>query len=184
MLGIELLVALIAASATDVDTSPLTKSDGGFVQCYEPDDTAKTCRSIAAYRRSGAGTWDNIAIVSIDPGHPVSFETITPVSVKNGAVCGYIRLADLLKGKLRVSGEALPDDKAAPVLAKIAAAMAPMLNREICTTYVQRQGSLVATATVGGLTTPVPDQRVRWILPSDGYTVGMASASTGSTRSQ
>jgi hypothetical protein len=184
MLGIEFLAALIAVAASDADTLPLAKSDGGFVQCYEPDDVAKTCRSIAAYKRNAAGTWDNIAIVQLDPEHPVVLETVTPVSVKNHAVCGYVRPEDVLRGKLRVSGIALPDDKAAPALAKIAAAMAPMLNKEICTTYVQGPGSLVAKATVEGWTTPVPDQRVRWILPTDGYTVGMTSASIGSTPQQ
>lgn len=174
MLGIELLAAMVAVAAAGVDTSPLAKSDDGFVQCYEPDDTARTCQSIAVYKRSGAGTWDNVAIVVIDPGHALSLETVTPVSVKNNAVCGYIRPDDVLRGKVRLSGVVLPDDKAAPFLAKIAAAMAPMMNKEICTTYLQAQGSLVAKASIEGSTVMAPDQRVRWILPSDGYTVGSA----------
>jgi hypothetical protein len=170
-LGIKFLAALVAVAASGADEAPLAQSDEGFVQCYEPNDVAKTCRSLAGYKRKGDGTWDNTAIVLIDPRHSVSLETVTPVHVKNGAVCGYMRSEDVLKGKLRVSGEAIPDEKAALVLARIATAMAPMMNKEICTAYVQGQGALVAKATIEGSTTPLPDQRVRWILPSDGYTV-------------
>jgi hypothetical protein len=171
VLLIAIFISLAAVSPPSADSHPLAKADEGFVQCYEPNDLAKTCRSIAAYKNDGDGIWDNIAVVLLAPTQPITLETVTPVRVKNGAVCGYIRNDDILKGKLRISGQLIPDEKAASILGKVAVGMAPLMHKEICTEYVQRPNGLIAKARIEGGTPEIPDQGVKWVLPSDGYRV-------------
>ena len=178
------VMALVAAAlAPDESGGPLHKSDEGYVQCYEPNDAAKTCQSLAAYNRNIDGTWDNTAIVLLAPKQPITLETVTPVTLKQGAVCGYIRSEDVLRGKLRFSGEPISDEKAAPILIRIAAGMTTLVNKEICTEYVQGPNDLIAKSKIEGGTTPIPDQHVRWILPSDGYIVAPASAESAAKAS-
>ena len=178
------VLTLVAAATVPADSDgPLHKSEEGYVQCYEPDDTAKTCQSLAAYKRNADGTWDNTAIVLLAPKQPITLETVTTVSVKHGAICGYIRSEDVLRGKLRISGQSIPPEKAAPILIKIAESMATLTNKEICTEYLPSQDDLLARINIEGGVTPIPDQRVRWMLPSDGYTVAPASTESATKKS-
>lgn len=179
MIAIGILALLAAATTSNGSDDPLSKSDEGLVQCYEPNDVAKTCLSLASYKRNSDGTWDNTAIVLLSRNQPVTLETVTLVRVKNEAVCGYIRSEDVLRGKIRFSGQLLPDEKAAPILVKVAAGMAPLMGKEICTVYVQIQDDLIAKGKIEGGTTPVLEQRVKWIHLSDGYAVAPAATESG-----
>ncbi|MBO9499875.1 MAG: hypothetical protein J7496_17245 [Novosphingobium sp.] len=174
MLGLEALLLLTATANASGGPDPLSKADEGLAQCYEPNDAAKTCQSLATYRRNNDGSWDNTALVLLAPDEPLTLETVTTVYEKNGAVCGYIRKDDIAKGKLRDAGQLIPHQKAAPMLSKIAAGMAPLMNKEICTEYVQSGDDWIAKVKVDGGTATTPDQHIKWVLPSDGYAVAPA----------
>jgi hypothetical protein len=126
---------------------------------------------MAAYRRLNDGSYANTATVLLSSEGPVVLETITPVTMREGAVCGSIRADDISAGKLRISNRLLADDEAAPILARVAQSMAPMINKEICTTYVQSANGIAAKATIEGMYRADADQKVAWIKPDDGYTV-------------
>ena len=162
---------IILATLLAVTPAPLAKAEAGFMQCYQPDQTAKTCQSIASYKPNGDGTWVNTAVVALSPRQPITLETTTPVHLNaEGAICGQIRRDDVMKGKLAYAGQQLPDDKAAPILARIADGMAPMMGKEICTTYLADGAGMIAKVTIDGQSAPMPDQKVIWIRPEDGYT--------------
>lgn len=180
MIAIAALIILTDAAIHSDDGDPLAKAEQGYLQCYEPNEVTKTCRSLASYKRNADGTWDNTAIVLLAPNQPITLETVTPVSIKDGAVCGFIRREDVLKGKLRFSGQLVPDDKAASALASIAESMTPLMNKEICTSYVASQTDLTAKAKIAGETMSVPDQRVKWVPTLGGYSV--APNPTGTTK--
>lgn len=171
-------VFLTQVAATDAVSSPLMKADEGFEQCYEANDDAKTCQSLATYSRNSDGTWTNTAVVLVSPAQPITLETATPVTVKDGAICGFIRKDDLLDGKLRYSGNLLPSDEAAPILAKIADGMSAMMDKEICTTYLGDGNDLLAKVKIDGAGASLPEQRVRWVRQSDGYSVAPARLRT------
>ncbi len=166
-----LLAIAASTSIADLPSNPLTKAKDGSVQCYEPDDQRRTCRSIASYVATGETTYNNKAVVLISNNGPVTLETITPVIIKVGAVCGFIRAEDISAGKLRVSGKLLSDTEAAPLLVKVAQLMSGMIGKEICTSYVQTANGLTAKATINGVYEANADQRMKWIQPSAGYSV-------------
>ena len=171
------IVAMLSAGASAAQNNqPLAMADQGYVQCYEPDDQAKICQSIAAYKKTGEDRWDNTALVLLSPTKPITLETVTQVLVKNGAVCGYVRADDMLKGTLLFAGQPLPSEKAAAVLPKIVEGMAALFDKEICTRYEQGPDGLVAKATISGGKQEIPSQRIRWIRPTDGYTVAPATS--------
>jgi len=171
MLIFGLMASALAGAPTAVPENPLARASSGEVQCYQPDEKRRTCRSIAAYRRLNDGRYANTATVLLASAGPVVLETITPVTVRAGAVCGSIRAEDISAGKLRISNRLLTDDEAAPILARVAQSMAPMINKEICTAYVQSGNGITAKATIGGEYRADTDQKVAWIKPDDGYTV-------------
>jgi hypothetical protein len=164
------LIVLLAANAYSIDPAPLFPATKDLVQCYQPDVVKKTCESIAEYRRLKGNTYVNTATVLISSTQPIAVKTVSPVIVKNGAVCGYVSKSELLNGIVQVSGRDLPTEKASQILAKVAEAMAANLDREICTTYFREGTSLIARGTIGGAE-PFPEKRVVWIKRTDGYRV-------------
>ena len=171
MTSIAILAFLTAAVGPSADLRPLALGDQGWVQCYEPNDQEKTCRSIATYWKNSDGSWDNIAVVQLAPSRPFTLETVTKVSEENGAVCGTIRLKDVLNGKLRQAGKQIPKHNAVPILRKIAEGMASLIDKRICTQFEPVPAGLIARSTIEGGNSAFPDQRVKWVSDSEGYRI-------------
>ena len=165
-----MLFALLVLAAADAYPAPLTPAASGQVQCYAPTDH-KTCTSIGTYVANGDGTFANGAQILLSKQPVVILQTTTPVSVKAGAVCGTITRDNIAKAGLTVNGQALPADKAGPVLEQIAGALGSVIDHEICTTYVPDGSGFVAKSVMDGKPQPNQDQKVIWVSPADGYTV-------------
>jgi hypothetical protein len=93
------------------------------------------------------------------------------VVIKGSAVCGFVRGQDAIAGTLRVGGKVLEPEKAKPMLERIAQAMGPMADKEICTTYQPAGADFMAKISIGGSYRSDQDESVKWISPADGYTV-------------
>jgi hypothetical protein len=168
-----LVALLIVASTASVGASedPLDPAKGGSVQCYMPDEGRRTCRSIASYVPIDSGTYANKAMVLIAREGPIILETVTPVTLKAGAVCGFIREEDIRAGKLYVGRGLLPASKASPLLEQLAHSSSWAKDMEICTTYVPTRDGLIAKVAYDGDYQKNSDQHVKWVRPSDGYSV-------------
>ncbi len=168
-----MLFALLALAAAPAGAypAPLAPAAQGQVQCYAPTDH-KTCASIAGYVANGDGTFANVALVMLSKQPVVVMQTTTPVSIKQGAVCGAIHSQDVIGGSLTVNGQAVPADKATPLLTRIAASLDPILGHEICTVYTSDGATLTARATMDGKAQPDQDQKMIWVSPAQGYKVG------------
>lgn len=167
-----LLIALLMSAGAAVPAAsenPLAKAEQGLLQCYRPDVSKKTCQSIASYRRTGPNVFDNKAVIPL--GNDASLETHTPVTLKDGAVCGLIRAEDVVAGTLRMGQTVVAAEQAKPVLERIAQGLAPFAGKEICTRYVPTGTDFTARVTIAGAERPDQSVTVKWISGSDGYTV-------------
>lgn len=172
-------VGLLLASALTVDPSipdepgqnPLAPAQSGMVQCYDPDVASRACRMIASYRHARDGGWTKIATILPDPSQPMIVDIETPVTVREGQVCGTFRRDQVMTAKLSYFGRQVPTDRALPFLSQIADAMAGAFDREICTRFMQANGLLVARPSITGLATKIPDQRVIWVRTDAGFRV-------------
>ena len=166
-----MLFALLAlAAANPAYPDPLAPAASGQVQCYAPTDH-KTCASIAPYTANGDGSFANGATVLLSKKPVVVMQTSTPVTIKAGAVCGSVTRDSIAKAALTVNGQAIPADRASPILQQISGSLRGVIDHEICTAYVPDGAGLVAKASMDGKAQPDQDQKVIWVSPSDGYTV-------------
>ena len=165
------LLAAAAVSSANAYVGPLAPAGKGMAQCYVPNTVSKTCASMATYHLNAEGSFTNKAMVLISKSPPAILEMNTNVQVKNGAVCGRIREENITSARLTVNGADVPEVQAGPVLAQIASGMAAVVGHEICTSYVQSGGQLVAKATMDGMPKPDQDQVMSWVSPADGYRV-------------
>lgn len=169
-----LLIAVLIASSVGIPHSgasadPIARANGGELQCYRPNVERKTCQAIASYRQTGPGTYINTALLPLGEG--ATLETRSPVAIKGGAVCGSITRQEILAGTLRAPNEVITPEMAKPFLERVADAISPIMGKEICTKYEPSGGDFTAKASIDGVYQPAKDSIVKWIAPTDGYTV-------------
>ncbi len=167
------LIVYLAATGVPAQAlmDPLAPARAGQLQCHQPDEARKTCRSIASYREVGEGRYSNTAIVLIAGEGPTTLETTTSVHVVDGAICGPVHAADIRKGKLSVAGRDADSAQASSTLEQVASSFAAMAGKEICTSYEPTAGGLIAKVKLGGTYVAAWDQHVIWVNPADGYRV-------------
>lgn len=163
-----LLMSIVAAHAAD---DPLAPAREGKLLCNRPNKDHKTCLSINSYTFKSDGTISNSSTSLLSPTQPVTMTTVTSVAIRNGAYCGRIRKEDLDASVFQANGQKLPDAQAAQLRAQIAGALASLIGKEICTTFVPDADGLQAQAKVDGTSEPKFNRHVIWIAPGEGYTI-------------
>jgi hypothetical protein len=164
-----ILAGLVGQTAPATD--PLAPAASGMLQCYAPDVAKHSCQSLAGYRKRADGKFDNSAIVMLSPAPFVVMETVTPVEIDAGAVCGAIRKQDIDVATISIDGKQLAEAYAVNVRARIAAGMAAIVDHRICTTYLPDGSQFVAKVTIDGTAFPAMEQKVIWVSPDAGFKV-------------
>ncbi len=169
-----LVAAILALSPLAVAASvpsPIGPASHGKLQCYAPDVARKTCQSLASYRPNPKGGLDNIAVVLVATKPPIAMQTVSPVDVREGQICGVVRPEDFQSAEFTTEGRPVDPAQTAVLREKVLAAMKTYIGHEICTSFVPNGGSLLAKESIDGVADPSLDERVIWISPTDGYTV-------------
>ena len=164
-----LIAASVGASGDAASSDPIANSNRGELQCYRPDVEKKTCQSIASYKRTGQQTYLNTALLPL--GNDETLETRSPVVIKGDAVCGSVTRQEVLAGTLRTGNQVIAAETAKPLLESVAQAISPFFNKEVCTRYAPSGADFTAKVSIDGTYRPDQDVIVKWIAPSDGYTV-------------
>lgn len=164
-----MMLAIGGARAETSDT--LSRAKAGLMQCYSPNVGRKTCKSLAAYRFRSDGQVDNPARTLVSPNPPTVMTTISTVSFRDGSICGFVRAEDVEHATIEVSGRSLNEAEAAPMKIQIKASLAPMIGREICTSYVANGNAYVTHVTINGTPQSQAQDEVIWIRPDAGYVV-------------
>lgn len=162
-----------AAPAASAPASPLAPAAQGKVECYSPDMAKKTCRSMAAYRPTPEGGFANLAIVLLMEKPPVIMQMTSPVTIKNGQVCGPVRNADIDGAKFEAGGSAMTLEETANLRNQVRTQMADVIGKEVCTAYLPSKtaGAKTARAFYNGVAQPKLDQLVIWVTREDGFRV-------------
>ena len=151
--------------------SPIAPASDGRLQCYAPNPATKSGQSLAEYQSRPDGTIMNPATVLISVAPPITMRTVTPVTIKAGQVCGYIRPEGIEAAEFAIGGNPATEGQTALFKDKIAASQKCLFGHEICTAYVTDGDALVAKASVDGVAQPAMDQKVIWVSPGDGFKV-------------
>ncbi len=168
MLGV-ILAAAVQAAAAPAAADPLAPARIGDLQCYGADPVRRTCRAMGGYSFAADGQVLNKADVVLQDAPLVTMTTVSPVTLRDGAVCGPLSGVD--KAQIAVRGRRLPEADAAPIRAQLMQSMASMLGKEVCTTYRRSGDWWIAEVTMDGVARPDMSDTLMWVPPSAGYTV-------------
>lgn len=167
-----LALAVLAAATPDLARDPLAPARDGLVECGDPDDAKKTCKTMATYQSLGGGLYSTTGVATLPALGGLTVEMTIQVEVRQGAVCGAFQAADVAQAKLFKNGRALSGDEAAPILAQMEQMARPMFGQTLCDTHEAVAGGLVKTrTTINGEPKPAMDSALRWVKPWDGYTL-------------
>jgi hypothetical protein len=169
MLGVLLAAAVQAAAPSAVVADPLAPARVGDLQCYGADPVRRTCRAMAGYTFGAGGQILNQAEVVLQASPVVTMKTVSPVTVRDGAVCGPLSGVD--KAQISVRGRRMAEEDAAPVRAQLLESMAPMLGKEVCTTYRRSGDWWIAEVTMDGVAQREMNDTLLWVPASAGYVV-------------
>ncbi len=147
----------------------LAPARAGHLQCYAPDQARKTCRALASYRLRADGSYENQATVLIAQQPFIVMSASSPVSIRDGAVCGPLTQEHLQAAQFAINGQQASNDDAAYLREQLA--QMPGFLGEICTTYTPSGDSFRADVTVNGVAAGGESSTVIWVRPEDGYTV-------------
>jgi hypothetical protein len=162
---------LAAAAVQPASANPLAPALAGQLQCNHPNEQAKTCRSIASYKSLGGGRYSSTDTLPLSPDGRATLEVTSELTVKDSSVCGQIRREDLDKGQIKVADRALTPAEAQPIKDQVAQAMTPFFGKQACVTFVASDKGLVEKTSLDGTPRPDLDQPVKWVTPTDGYTL-------------
>lgn len=173
MLGLILAAAVQAAAPSAASSAivadPLAPARIGDLQCYGADPVRRTCRAMGGYTFGAGGQILNQAEVVLQASPVVTMRTVSPVTVRDGAVCGPLSGID--KAQISVRGRRMAEEDAAPVRAQVAASMANVLGKEVCTTYRRSGEWWIAEVTMDGVARQDMNDTLIWVPASAGYTV-------------
>jgi hypothetical protein len=151
--------------------APIAEAGAGRAQCYAPNTAGKTCNSLARYKLENDGTISKTSLTLLSKSLLITMETVSPVTIKNGQVCGAIRKQDIEKAKFMSDGKPLDPKAAATLRQQINVALKDTFNHDICTEFTVDGGALVAKGTIDGAALP-GSLPVIWVSQEDGYKVG------------
>jgi hypothetical protein len=166
------LIGAVLAAALSSHADPLGPAHAGKLQCYSPDPAHKLCRALSGYEFEKGGTINNRASVLVAPKPAIAMTTVTPVVIRDGAVCGPIRQEDINSATFTIDSKAATPDQTQMLRGKMITALTQQFGKEICTTYTKDGAQYKATATVDGVPHPEATDHVIWVAPKDGYSVG------------
>ena len=168
---LSLTLALLAAGQAAPD--PLAPARAGKVQCVSPNREKKTCLAIASFVVKPDGTFDSVVRVMVNPAPAITMETHAGGTVEGNGTCNIIRTEDYAAATFTMNGAPMDETMAATIRPQVTAAIAPMVGKKGCSIERTEGDMIVSEVTLDGVAHPEMTQKLIWVSPSDGYTLGM-----------
>lgn len=168
---LSLTLALLVAGQAAPD--PLAPARAGKVQCVAPDREKKTCLAIASFVAKPDGTFDSTVRALVNPAPAIVMETRTSGTVEGNGTCNVIRLEDYAASTFTMNGAPMDEATAGMIRPQVTAAIAPMAGKKGCSIEHAEGDMIVSEVTLDGVAHPEMTQKLIWVSPSDGYTLGM-----------
>jgi hypothetical protein len=168
------LACAAAGSAYAQDVDPVTRTRDGVVECFGPNIVARTCEVISSFRVLDDGQILADGVVHIQNNPAIVLYATSRLSVRDGMLCERVERATIEAARITVDGRA-----AEPAIERQIKDI--FWNNvgafgELCTRYTADGAGATVTFFADGVERPEMANRVIWIRPEDGYTLGAPDA--------
>ena len=143
-----------------------------MLQCQLPNPEARTCFSLSKIARASPSTYRFTTELLLDAAGPVTATMESIDSVQGTYICETMSAREAARAQIKSDGHPLSATDAARYRATLRAMIAPVSGHRICTQIVTSEdGSLAVIGTLDGKRIPAGDYEMKWVKPSDGWTV-------------
>jgi hypothetical protein len=162
---------ILASGSTVLGTDIMAQVRANRVLCSNPDESTKTCSTIASYTRAENGVFTETAELLISPNQPITLEMSSTVKVDGAVNCGALTLPEMQKGRLRLNGTLLSADRNEAALRGILEKLAPMAGQKTCEVLRIEAGQLFKYGQVERIDIKLPGKPVKWVALDEGFRV-------------
>jgi hypothetical protein len=167
-----LILTLLAPPPPQAAPDPLAPARAGKIQCISPNREKKTCLAIATYKPGPDGSFESTVQVLVNPSPAIVMETHAKGAVEGGATCNIIRAEDYAAASFTMNGTPMDEAIASSIRPQVAAAIAPMAGKKGCSRERPEGDMVISEVTLDGVAHAEMTQKLIWVSPSDGYTLG------------
>jgi hypothetical protein len=147
----------------------------GAIECIGPNTVARTCAVISNYRILGGGIIQNDAAVHIQNDPTIIVYVTSMLQLRDGMLCERVRKATIDAARITVDGQPAPVDVSQSIKDLLWEELTHV--EEICSRYTAEGTGAVLAIYFDGVEKPDLADRVIWVRPEDGYTLGADDAS-------
>jgi len=167
LLAVMLCLTSVAHAQTPESNQIRRFIEEGQVQCNGPQESDRTCESMATYRfvADGSLTYDYSALLS---GTDIVRNGTALATLDGNKICGVISGAEARDSSFERNGAPVPDN----VRQQIVSALERLPETHICTQYTADNGQFAGTVYVNGTARPELAQNSIWLRDTQGWIVG------------
>jgi len=164
------LFAVVMMAGAAQAAGQIDRLKAGDLQCYGPNTARRTCAALSGYDFSRPVIMNRAEVlISTDPVGTMT--TVSPVTIKGGAICGVPSKRDIDTAVITSQGQVLTEAQAAGVKAQIWGLASARAGKELCTTYAPSGDGYTTRYTLDGKPDITPSTTVILVGPKDGYRV-------------
>jgi hypothetical protein len=168
-----LVILLAVAGPATPAADPLAPARAGKIQCIAPNKPKKSCIGLGTYTVRPDGSFDAVMNVIVSPTPRITMETRSTGKVEGDAVCSTVLKQEYAEAKITIDGAPAEEATAQAIRGQIVGAVAPLEGKKACSREVPEGELSRVDVTVDGTARPELTQRVIWVRPDEGYTLGM-----------
>ncbi|NIJ18566.1 hypothetical protein FHS95_000235 [Sphingomonas naasensis] len=164
---------LLLAGAPQAAADPLAPARAGKVQCANPNVEKKTCMGLTSYKLNPDGSFETSTTLLIAPQPPITMDVKSSGKRVGDQLCAPIRKEDFEAATFKIDGTPLDAATATSIRGQILGSLAPMIGKMGCSRETPDGAVLKAEVTLDGVARPELTQRVLWVMPEDGFKLGL-----------
>jgi len=166
--------ALSASPVAAQQSDPLARARDGAVECYGPNVAARTCEGMVTYRVLDNGQIASSGIIFIQDDPTLIVYSTTSVYLRDGMVCERVQRSSIDDARITMDGAPAPEEVARAIRDAVWGVFVNVT--EMCSRYASEGEAVDVTIYFDGVEQPEFADRLIWIRPEDGYTLGSANA--------
>jgi len=149
---------------------PLKPARSGRIQCHNPDLARRSCEAMSRFVFLQDGGVVAMAAVKISD-HPLTIvQTVTPVTVREGQVCGDLQ--DTRISQLMIEGRPARPEESKEVGDALREVWREDFGKPSCSRYTAEGELLTVETTVDGVPRPDSRRRMMWVDHDSGFGIG------------
>jgi hypothetical protein len=157
------------ASLASANENPLAPAIAGKIECFNPNEAAKTCDALTIYKLRTDGTFDEFDKMVLIPNPLVTTELKGVAFVQAGMICQKFTSDTLEQATFAIDGKPIDAIQLEALSPALMSGFKTFIGKTSCMRLTANPKGLIAEFEVDGISVERPGQYARWVDADEGY---------------